>query len=438
MPLKGAGPDDETLPMNALGGGETEMDQDGEGDVTPVSGGLLHADDAEMRAAAHEALQAALGGGGNGGVRPEGVGVIDPLDAKREAAAVTAQSLLRKTRHPQTSPEKKPKLGSGGPKPVPSLQEPPIFAAPSLDTTKRALPPETYHIGEEAPPPWATALQQGIERLDKGQQEHLQALHNNNQALTSIGDKVHKLEARQDAQLERTSALESRLSALETELQDLRSRSPSIVSGGDRSPSPRGGRRQQHDDWQLVLGGWREARRDEIESEVREWFSRAECLPLLQALYCSSVRSNTCRVDLLYVQDNTQDKRKMQTACVEALKSAAQPSQIPGQGPGKLWAKRNRSPEERARIRAIVTLKDLVAKHLGPRDFEFDWRGRFWANGISILAHVDNRKPVDGALLLLDVRGEETGWWVPGALLASTLRITEQEVHEHFKVSASQ
>ena len=276
--------------------------------------------------------------------------------------------------------------------------------------------------------------------MDQGQKEHLEALQNNHQALQAIGDKVVKLETRQDAQLERTSALETRLTALEAELQDLRSRSPSITSGADRSPSPRGGggRRAQHDDWQLVLGGWREAKRDDIEVEVREWFARAECAPLLQAIYCGSVRSNTCRVDLLYVQETMQEKRKMQTACVDGLKSVAKPSQIVGQPPGTLWAKRNRSPEERARIRAIVTLKDLVSKHLSPRDYEFDWRGRFWAHGVSVLAHVDNRRPVDGALLLLDARGEETGWWIPGALLAHTLKIPEQEVHDHFKISPSQ
>ena len=453
MPI-GAGPDDETLILDIRGAGGTEMDHDAGQDVTPVSGGQLHNDDAEMRAAAHEALQAALGGGGGAvggglghaaglGVGPAGIGVIDPDDARREAAVVTAQNLLRKAKPPLTSPEKKAKPEAAPSKGPPlGLREPPIFAAPSPpDKPKRALAHETYHIGDDAtPPPWASQLQLGLERLDKGQREHLQALQSNNQALQNIGEKVLKLETRQDAQLERTSALETRINALEAEIQDMRSRSPSVTSGADRSLSPRGagGRRTQRDDWQLVIGGWREAKREDIESEVREWFARAECAPLLQAIYCGSVRSNTCRVDLLYVQDTMQERRKMQSACVDALKAAAKPSRIEGQPSGTLWAKRNRSPEERARIRAIVTLKDLVPKHLSPRDYEFDWRGRFWANGVSVLAHVDNRKPVDGALLLLDVRGEETGWWIPGALLAHTLKIPEQEIHEHFKIFPSQ
>ena len=151
-------------------------------------------------------------------------------------------------------------------------------------------------------------------------------------------------------------------------------------------------------------------------------------------MYCSSVRTNTCRVDLLYMQENLADRRKVQNMCVEAFRTAARPSSIQGQPTGVLWAKRNRSPEERARIRAIVSLKSLVAQHLAPRDFEFDWRGRFWAQGVSVLAHVDQKQPTDGALLLLDVRGEETGWWVPGPLLAQVLKISLDDLHAHFRV----
>ncbi|CAE7227014.1 pol [Symbiodinium microadriaticum] len=173
--------------------------------------------------------------------------------------------------------------------------------------------------------------------------------------------------------LMRTEAFEARLSALENE---------------------------------VALGGWYEAKREAIEEEVRAWFSRAECLPLLQ----------------------------VQNLCVEALRAAARTSDIPGQQGGTLWAKRNRSPEERARIRAIVSLKALVSQHLSARDFEFDWRGRFWTRGYSVLAHVDAKKPTDGALLLLDARGSETGWWIPGPEVARHLGIDVEKVHQHFEV----
>ncbi|CAE7741433.1 unnamed protein product [Symbiodinium sp. CCMP2456] len=117
-----------------------------------------------MREAAHAALLAATGGEGRGGMGEMGGGT-----GLRNALAAA----------------------NDGPGPPPAKD-------------KRSLP-ATYHIGDDAPPPWA-----------------------------------------QDSHLERTQAFETRLSTLEAELRDLR--------------------------------------RDAIEEEVRAWFARAECLPLLQAL----------------------------------------------------------------------------------------------------------------------------------------------------------
>ena len=398
-----------------------------------------------MQEAAQEALQAALAVGRNvSGEGPgPGAGTGFAEHVQREAAAekVPAEllSLHHRTKKPASSPEKKAKRSQdpdprAGKRP-PGLRSPPLFGgqAPS-ESTKRPLP-GAYHIGDDAPPPWAAQIQQGISRLDQGQREQLQALQMNTQVIQTIADKVQSLEAPQDSQLERTVALESRLTAMEQELQDLRSRSNSVASGSVRSVSPRSDSSGVfHDDWQIVLGGWREAKREEVELEVCQWFERASCGPLLKVMYCSSVRTNTCRVDLLYMQDSTADRRKVQGMCVEALRAAARASTIQGQPAGALWAKRNRSPEERARIRAIASLKSLVSQHLAPKDFEFDWRGRFWAQGVSVLAHVDQKQPTDGALLLLDVRGEETGWWVPGPLLAQVLKINLDDLHAHFRV----
>ena len=207
--------------------------------------------------------------------------------------------------------------GAASKGPPVGLRSPPLFGgAGPPDKTKRPLP-EAYHIGDDVAPPWATALQQGIDSLGKGQQDQLQALQRNSEAIRGIADKVQVLETRQDTTLERTAALELRISSMEQELRDIRSRSPSATSGVSPSPSPRDGRSgQTHDDWQIVLGGWREAKREDIETEVRAWFQRAQCEGLLQAMYCSSVRSNTCRVDLLYTQDTMSDRRKIQGMCV--------------------------------------------------------------------------------------------------------------------------
>ena len=173
------------------------------------------------------------------------------------------------------------------------------------------------HLSDGAPPPWAQDLQHSLLRLDKGQQDTLEQLHVTHQTLR---DKMQTLESRQDAHLEGTQAFEARLSALETEVRDLRSRSPSVASGS------------------VSLRNLRfEAKRESIEDEVRAWFERAECLPL-QDLHIGGVRANSCRVDLRYMQNNMRERRQVQNLCIEALRAAARASEIPGQQGGKLWA----------------------------------------------------------------------------------------------------
>ena len=95
----------------------TEMDHEGEGH-TPGSGGeLLGGEDLEMRAAAHEALQAALEG--CGGDAPQlGAGIAraylgeetgSGAEAPRAEAAIAAQNLMKTSHKPQSSPGKKAK-----------------------------------------------------------------------------------------------------------------------------------------------------------------------------------------------------------------------------------------------------------------------------------------------------------------------------------------
>ena len=304
-------------------------------DVSPISAGLLReaGGDIDMQEAAQAALRAALDRDGGGGVRERGAGtgMKEALqDADTEAAAATRRLFEKK--NPRNSPEKKarPEVPSAASAKVgaPGLQAPPVFGGPRPPPKDKRSLPDAYDISDAAPPPWAQDLQHSLMRLDKGQQDTLEQLHVTHK---SLRDKMQTLETRQDAQLERTEAFEARLSALENEVRDLRSRSPSLASG---SVSPRNTRDSNHDDWQVALGGWYEAKREAIEEEVRAWFSRAECLPLLQDLHIGGVRANSCRVDLRYMQSSLRERRQVQNLCVEALRAAARTSDIPGQQGG--------------------------------------------------------------------------------------------------------
>ena len=407
---------------------EVEVIADGDGEMergmhSPVSSGELFGgggEEEDMRAAARAALAAALGAGGEGGggTLDAAEGLNAGLDVGRAntgkaEAGGTAAVLLGHGRRgrPSESPEKKQKVQNQG-------MFPPIFGggvtsegAPAF-CERSGGPPSVprYDISMEVAPPWAIAMQHGISKLDAGQSEIALAFQETRQDLRSVVDKVAHLESRQDQSLHRTRDIEVRLQEMEKELKELRSRSPSVAPTTPRGATTPGGRSSTHDTWQLVIGGWVDARRIDIEDEVRAWFSSVKCAPLLQDIHGPQVRGNTCRVSIMYTEDTDRANRQVQSKLLQCLQAAGWKSRIDGQSSRPLWVKRNRSPEERATVRALVSLKALVAQHASPSTFEFDWRGKFWLQGQQVLFHVSVTPPRDRGLLLLDARGVVGGW----------------------------
>ena len=398
-----------------------------------------------MREAAQAALAAALEGSGGGGGGAAGGGDrggetllrhapgLEPSGEARESmdAAKAAATLLGQARV-SGSPEKKQKLGAtragGG-------LFPPLFGGPTHEDHQR-IP--VYDLEATVAPPWAVAMQSGINKLESGQQDIAQAFQDTRQDLRAVIDKVSHLESRQDQQLHRTRDIETRMQDMERELRELRSRSPSLAPGTPPWGGHPPGGGSHHDSWQLVVGGWVDARRVDMEDEVRRWFADVGCAPLLRDIHGPQVRGNTCRVSLVYTEDTDRANRQIQVKLLQCLQARGCASRIDGQAGKVLWVKRNRSPEERATVRALVSLKALVAQHAAPSTFEFDWRGKFWLHGQQVLFHVGATAAKDGALLLLDARGRETGWWVDGPLVAKLLHIELKAVHAHFEVAPSQ
>ena len=218
-----------------------------------------------------------------------------------------------------------------------------------------------------------------ITKLDMGQSEIALAFQQTRQDLRAVVDKVAHLESRQNQSLHRTRDIEVRLQEMEKELRDLRSRSPSVAPTTPRGQGTPRARDQTHDTWQLVVGGWTDARRVDMEDEVRAWFSSVQCAPLLKDIHGPQIRGSTCRVSLVYTEDSDRANRQVQSKLLQCLQAVAWTSRIEGQASRALWDKRNRSPEERATV--LVTLKNLVSQHAVPGSFEPDGRGRFWVQG---------------------------------------------------------
>eukprot|EP00439_Symbiodinium_sp_Y106_P041350 s2924_g5.t1 len=213
----------------------------------------------------------------------------------------------------------------------------------------------------------ASWVQELRDLLQGGQREMLSEIRAQGQNVAKVSDQVTTLAQQQ-------TTFQSRLDAMETEMRDLRTaRSGSPAphrSGGTggytgdvspRSNAPSSAvNRPVIDDFQLVMGGWSEAKKADIEEEIR------------------------------------------------------------------LWAARNRSKEERAKIRALVGIKEYCLKYVNQMFIDLDWRGKLWIRSEQVLFFAHTRKPNTDSLMLND--GDESGWWVDLRVLSKVLGKPQDEI----------
>ena len=160
--------------------------------------------------------------------------------------------------------------------------------------------------------------------------------------------------------------------------------------------------------------------------------SLINALPLLKAVFVPYVRSSFCRVELFYTDDNIWAQRKLQTMVLQHLKAMTFVSRVPGQERSTFWFSRNRTPRERAKIRAILQVQSLCQKYLGDHAVDRDWRGKVWANGTQVLFHVEKDRRPEQTLMLVDARGNETGWFLNVKMLEARLGASQEEILQFF------
>ena len=94
------------------------------------------------------------------------------------------------------------------------------------------------------------------------------------------------------------------------------------------------------------------------------------------------VRSSYVKVFLdLGVATTIVAGRKLQKQIIDALKAANFKSQIPGSLEERIWFTPHPTPEERNRIKAVVTVKDFMVaqaakKGIPASEVELVWRGK--------------------------------------------------------------
>ena len=230
---------------------------------------------------------------------------------------------------------------------------------------------------------------------------------------------------------------------LEKELNILKSAPPtrSVSPAPNRTgpPTPRsdygGGRPQQEvDEMQIVIGGWNECKRELIEEDVKQMFSRMDGGALIRNIYIPYVRCGYCRVELNYPEQDVWKQRKLQGVIVQALKEQRYVSTMPEQENCTFWAARNRSIQERAKVRAVISTYELCVRHVGTSVADRDWRGRVWVGNTQVLHHIEHRTRRGDTLMLIDARGNETGWYLDLGQMQACLGVDRDTILAHFGV----
>ena len=146
--------------------------------------------------------------------------------------------------------------------------------------------PVHHHIGE-GDPPWLAGLRQTLlgdmQDMKEGQREILATVQQQCEDFRSMGRRLETVEERQGEMLAFRDDMERRMRDMLNELREVRSRSVSPAptprnagprAGTGQAPSPAASSNAPYvvDDFQLVLGGYTDATREEIQYLILKRF----------------------------------------------------------------------------------------------------------------------------------------------------------------------
>ncbi|CAE7828197.1 unnamed protein product [Symbiodinium sp. CCMP2592] len=320
-------------------------------------------------------------------------------------------------------------------------QPPGQATGPGNGSAEAGRPFATLTDSTPAPPPWLQDITASLKGLHmKSDQTHRYCLDLGS-VVGQHDVRIQTLETATKEHTGRHDTTDTRLTALEKAISDLERRARSLTPprgapdtprgsrAGNISPrSPRGGppsdiMRDPAQDLGLVIGGWTDARVAEAEREVQNMFTEAGFEGAILDFSGPSGRTNFLRVALDYQGLGITElgkKREYQTRILNKLKSLKAKSGIVGQEDSNLWIQRDRSIEERLRIRAIVLAKNFynaipLQSDNMPRwpDPEIVWRGQLFVGQVRTLKNMDDgHEPAAYDQIIEDVKGNHTVWFL--------------------------
>ena len=109
---------------------------------------------------------------------------------------------------------------------------------------------------------------------------------------------------------------------------------------------------------------------------------------------------------------------------------------VPGNEGRVIWIQRHRTPEDRAKIRAIVSVKEFIdqltfGEGLRKRHAEIDWRGNLFVGNINVLGSPSQTDALqEHDFPLTDPRGNHTGWFIHAEHFAKATGLPAAQLQE--------
>ena len=310
------------------------------------------------------------------------------------------------------------------------------------------LPAPSYAGVPETMPPWVQEIREGFFGLhNKADQIH-QQMCTFGAEIQAHGVRITSLEQVASEHTSKHESSEARIRALENKIEvliaqneslasksDLRSRSPMRTGlgtrgGGGRSPSPRSPRfinraefAGQSDDFDVVIGGWSDARKSDAFDEVRNIFRAIDSEDAIEEIWAPFSRTGFAKVTLVFPDPHAtlNVKRQFQTQIISKIKSKDFRSGVAGSDGVRIWATKSKTPEERAKIRAVVLTKEFYKTQtsgadgavFGNDDIEISWAGKVFIDRFQLLGSVDrDGEPRPYDVCIEDAKGNHMNWYI--------------------------
>ena len=286
--------------------------------------------------------------------------------------------------------------------------------------SEQAQPPAYAPIPENMPP-WIQDIKDGFFGLNQKADQIHQEMCSFSAELQSHSVRISSLEQVASEHSSKHDSTDSRIKALEAKIEVLlaqnetlsaqntnRSRSPSRtgLGTGVRSPSPRSPRfihrgefLGQNDDFDVVVGGWNDARKTDAFEEIKNVFKAIGHEDAIQDLWAPYSRTTFAKVTLAFPDPNAHlnIQRQFQTQLIAKIKARNFQSGVPGSEGNRVWATKSKTPEERAKVRAVVLTKEFY-KTQSPGEglpnfdestIEISWAGKVYIDRFQLLGSVD-------------------------------------------------